>query len=71
MKKKVNVFFIGAGPGDPELITLKALKVIEKADVIIYAGSLVNKKILNYNKNLLLWEWYHAFIGPLSPAFRW
>ena len=50
-QKKVNVYFIGAGPGDPELITLKALKIIEKADIIIYAGSLVNKDILNYNKN--------------------
>ncbi len=50
-QKKINVYFIGAGPGDPDLITLKALKIIEKADVIIYAGSLVNKDILNYNKN--------------------
>ncbi|NYB52791.1 MAG: precorrin-4 C(11)-methyltransferase [Methanobacteriaceae archaeon] len=45
-----KVVFIGAGPGDPELITLKALKVIEKADVIIYAGSLVNPEILGYAK---------------------
>ncbi len=46
-----KVFFIGAGPGDKELITLKAIKIIEKADVIIYAGSLVNKEILDYSKN--------------------
>ena len=49
-KKKVNVYFIGAGPGDPELITLKAKNIIERADIIIYAGSLVNKEILKYNK---------------------
>jgi len=49
---KVNVYFIGAGPGDPELITLKALKIIEEADIIIYAGSLVNKEILRFNKKL-------------------
>ncbi len=42
------IYFIGAGPGDPELLTIKAQKIIKKADVIIYAGSLVNKKILKY-----------------------
>ena len=42
------VYFIGAGPGDKELITIKAVNVIKKADVIIYAGSLVNKDILDY-----------------------
>jgi precorrin-4/cobalt-precorrin-4 C11-methyltransferase len=45
-----KVYFIGAGPGDPELITVKGKNLIEDADVIIYAGSLVNKEILNYNK---------------------
>ena len=46
-----KVYFIGAGPGDKELITLKAVKIIEQADVIIYAGSLVNNEILDYAKN--------------------
>ncbi len=40
------IYFVGAGPGDPELITVKGKKLLEKADVIIYAGSLVNPKIL-------------------------
>ncbi len=44
------VYFVGAGPGDPELITLKAKKIIEKADVIIYAGSLINPEILKHAK---------------------
>lgn len=42
------VYFVGAGPGDPELITLKGRKVLEQANIIIYAGSLVNKELLNY-----------------------
>lgn len=42
------IYFIGAGPGDPELLTLKAYKLIEKARNIIYAGSLVNKAVLDY-----------------------
>ena len=45
-----KLYFIGAGPGDPELLTLKALKIIKKADIIIYAGSLVNKDILEFAK---------------------
>lgn len=45
-----KVIFIGAGPGDPDLITVKGRNVIEKADVIIYAGSLVNKEVLNPRK---------------------
>ncbi len=41
-----HVYFIGAGPGDPDLITLKAQQLIAAAEVIIYAGSLVNPAIL-------------------------
>jgi len=44
------VYFIGAGPGDPELITVKGKKRIEEADIIIYAGSLVNNELLKYSK---------------------
>ncbi len=36
-----KVVFIGAGPGDPELITLKGKKWLEQADVVIHAGSLL------------------------------
>ena len=45
-----KVYFIGAGPGDPELITVKGKKIVEKADIIIYAGSLVNREIINCHK---------------------
>jgi precorrin-4/cobalt-precorrin-4 C11-methyltransferase len=40
-----RVYFIGAGPGDPELLTVKGEKIIERADVIIYADSLIDEKI--------------------------
>jgi len=40
--------FIGAGPGDPELITVKGLKYLQAADVVVYAGSLVNPELLKY-----------------------
>jgi len=42
------VYFIGAGCGDPELITLKAYKILQKADVVLYTGSLVPKEVLKW-----------------------
>lgn len=46
----MSVYIIGAGPGDPDLITVKGAKLIEQADLIIYAGSLVNRKVLDRAK---------------------
>src|SRR3989338_1934630 len=54
MGKKTKVYFIGAGPGDPELLTLKAKKIIQKAALIIYAGSLVNEDILKFARKKAL-----------------
>jgi len=45
-----KVYFIGAGPGDPELITIKGKKIIDSSEVIIYAGSLVNKEVIDSRK---------------------
>ena len=44
------VHFVGAGSGAPDLITLRGKKFLEEADVIIYAGSLVNPQLLDYAK---------------------
>ena len=44
----MKVYFIGAGPGDPELITVKGKRIIEMSGYCIYAGSLVNPDILKY-----------------------
>ena len=45
------IYFIGAGPGDPELVTVKGKRMIDSADVIIYAGSLVNVHVLDGRKS--------------------
>lgn len=45
-----KVVFIGAGSGDPELITLKGKKWLEQADIVIYTGSLLNPEYLKYCK---------------------
>ena len=44
------VHIVGAGSGDVELITLKGKRLLEEADVVIYAGSLVNPELLNFCK---------------------
>ena len=45
------VHFVGAGTGAVDLITVRGMKLLEQADVVIYAGSLVNPEILNYTKD--------------------
>ena len=46
MSARHDVHFIGAGPGDPELITVKGQRLLKEADVIIYTGSLVPKALI-------------------------
>jgi len=43
-----KVVFIGAGPGDPDLLTIKGKETIGQAGLIVYAGSLINPEILSY-----------------------
>jgi len=49
-----KVFFVGCGPGDPELITIKAKKLIQKADIVVYSGSLIPPAILKLCKKAKL-----------------
>ncbi|MBS3897446.1 MAG: precorrin-4 C(11)-methyltransferase [Dethiobacter sp.] len=42
----MTVWFVGAGPGDPELITLRGVRLLREAELVVYAGSLVNKAVL-------------------------
>jgi precorrin-4/cobalt-precorrin-4 C11-methyltransferase len=45
-----KVYFVGCGPGDPDLITIKAKKLIQTADVVVYSGSLIPSQILKLCK---------------------
>ncbi len=42
----MKVYFVGAGPGDPDLITVKGKRLLEEADLVVFAGSLVNPALL-------------------------
>lgn len=45
------IWFVGAGPGDPELITVKGRRLLEAADVVLYAGSLVPTAVLGWTRD--------------------
>ena len=47
---QTQVYFVGAGPGDPDLITVKGRRLLSEADVVIYAGSLVNPALLEVTR---------------------
>lgn len=49
-RKRYPVIFAGAGPGDPDLITVKAQRAMQSADFILYAGSLVPEAVLKWAK---------------------
>ncbi|MDC0932492.1 cobalt-precorrin-4/precorrin-4 C(11)-methyltransferase [Arcobacteraceae bacterium] len=44
------IYFIGAGPGDPELVTVKAMNILKKADAVLFTGSLVPREVLSWCK---------------------
>ena len=46
--QKYPITFCGAGPGDPELITVKGQKALAAADLILYAGSLVPEAVMTW-----------------------
>ncbi len=56
MKKEAVVYFVGAGPGDPELITVKGKGLLEAAEVVVYAGSLIPPATLGYAKQAELYD---------------
>jgi precorrin-4/cobalt-precorrin-4 C11-methyltransferase len=53
---KTKIYFVSAGPGDPELLTVKAFKVLKKSNAVFYAGSLINPcmlKVIKKNAELI------------------
>ncbi|MBF0342875.1 MAG: precorrin-4 C(11)-methyltransferase [Nitrospirae bacterium] len=73
MKDSGIVYFVGAGPGDPELITLKGRRLLNEAEVVIYAGSLINPVLVTelkaetYNSAHMTLE---EIVGTMVDATR-
>jgi len=52
----MKVYFVGSGPGDPELLTLKGKRLLEEAEVLVYAGSLVDESLLQFSEGAELYS---------------
>ena len=63
------IYFIGAGCGDAELVTVKGMRLLEKADVVLYTGSLVPKEVLNWCRDDALVEDSQGMKYPEIFAF--
>jgi len=50
----MKVYFVGAGPGDPKLITVCGKELLEAADLVVYTGSLVNAEVLQYTNGITI-----------------
>lgn len=64
-KKQAKLTLVGAGPGDPDLITLKAVKALACADVVMY-DALVNRELLDYSPNAI-----KIFVGKRKGFHRY
>lgn len=65
------VYFVGAGPGAADLITVRGLRLLEKADVVIYAGSLVNRELLEYcRKDCRIYDSSKMELGGILEVMR-
>lgn len=60
--------FVGAGPGDVDLITVKGRRLLEEADIVIYAGSLVSKEHLKFCKETC--EFYNSASMTLEEVIE-
>lgn len=56
MKSDITVHFVGAGPGAKDLITVRGMELLKRADVVIYAGSLVNPGLLEYAADATIYD---------------
>jgi precorrin-4/cobalt-precorrin-4 C11-methyltransferase len=65
-----KVWFVGAGPGNPELITVKGLSLLKHADVLIYAGSLVNPDLVAQSEGAIKLDSWGMQLEDLVTAME-
>ncbi len=66
----MTVYFIGAGPGDPELITVKGQRLIHSCPVILYAGSLVPEAVLQGHRAEQVINTAELHLGEIVELLR-
>lgn len=62
-----TVWFVGAGPGDPDLITIKGNELLVNADLLIYAGSLVNPELVERSNALVKMDSWGMTVEEMVP----
>ena len=65
---QAKVWFVGAGPGNPDLITVKGLSLLKDADVLIYAGSLVNPVLIEKSEAAIKLDSWGMHLDELVTA---
>ncbi|MGN1318765.1 MAG: precorrin-4 C(11)-methyltransferase [Lachnospirales bacterium] len=63
------VYFVGAGSGAVDLITVRGARLLSEADVVIYAGSLVNKELLSYCKNAEIYNSAYMNLDEVAKVY--
>jgi len=48
VREATTIHFVGGGPGDPELITVKGMRLLKEADLVVFTGSLLDEKVIEY-----------------------
>ena len=66
----IKVHFVGAGPGAVDLITVRGMELLKKADVVIYAGSLVNKELLDYAAGAKIYDSARMTLGEVLEVIK-
>jgi len=69
-KTGAKVWFVGAGPGDPGLITVKGRELLNTADVLIYAGSLVNPVLVEESKAAIKLDSWGMHLDEMVDALE-
>jgi precorrin-4/cobalt-precorrin-4 C11-methyltransferase len=69
----MKVYFIGAGPGDPELLTLKAVKIIQNCPIILYTGSLIPQEVFKQyaQKNSEIYDTSSMTLEEIIDKILW
>ena len=70
MDNDIKVHFVGAGPGAKDLITVRGMELLKRADVVIYAGSLVNPELLEYAPGAEVLNSAYMTLGEVISAIK-